>query len=638
MRIKPKRRLLSLLGFLFLSSTLLSATPNAVSSQSDYVQSLIHRARSKRLWDQRYWKILLQYRSGLFGTRSEIRNASFFLSKNGRRNPQAEMEATLRGFFLPPGKNPGDQAQCRFPARLAWLKKRLAIDLKKLPAVRCLRFDGWEQKLSASSATLIFASAYLDNPASMYGHTFLRLDQKGHDANEKLLDYAVNFSAITDTNNGVLFAIDGLTGVFPGRFSAMPYYLKVQEYNNLESRAIWEYDLSLNVAEVHRLTLFLWEMGRADFSYYFINKNCSYWVLVLLEAARPSLHLTDHWPLYTIPVDTVRDVLRHDLVAKEKYRPSQVSQALYERSLLKPDEIRVAAKLASKRGGWKTLHELPLKRQAAVLDTALDYLQYLNDYRRSRYESSAALTRRLLLARGNIPIVSPPLDIPAPAPPESGHETGRLSLNYGYEGGPLMEASWRPALHDLLDRTQGYVPGSELEMLNTRFGYDLQNYRAYLREMDLVKITSLTPANPWVLKPSWNLSAGWRTADELALNPTEAGYAGLSLGGGLTIKTDLLGGEMSYALIEVDGDLGGIFHGGYRLGGGPEIGTIISPVSWWSVQFEAAYLDYGLGDTRSYARAKVESAFDLSPRVSLRLFFQTFGPSREYFMGFQRYF
>ncbi|HVC08533.1 MAG TPA: DUF4105 domain-containing protein [Elusimicrobiota bacterium] len=189
--------------------------------------------------------------------------------------------------FSEEAKNPDEQAQCRFPARYAWLDSKLHFDPANLAPRACPLLDRWKQKLSAQSVSVVFASAYLDNPSSMYGHTFLLIHHAGRPADERLLDYAVNYAARADTANGVLFAIDGLAGVFPGRYSAMPYYLKVQEYSNLESRDLWEYRLNLSSATLGRLINHIWEMRSASFPYYFFNRNCSYELLPLLDAADP---------------------------------------------------------------------------------------------------------------------------------------------------------------------------------------------------------------------------------------------------------------------------------------------------------------------------------------------------------------
>ena len=73
----------------------------------------------------------------------------------------------------------------------------------------------------------------------------------------------------------------------------MPYYVKVQEYSNMESRDLWEYELTLSAAQVSRLVMHAWETRATHFDYYFFSRNCSYQLLALLEAADPDLHLIE---------------------------------------------------------------------------------------------------------------------------------------------------------------------------------------------------------------------------------------------------------------------------------------------------------------------------------------------------------
>src|SRR6185503_11289882 len=104
--------------------------------------------------------------------------------------------------------------------------------------------------------------------------------------------------------------LKGLTGGFPGRFYVMPYYVKVQEYSNIESRDLWEYQLALSPEQVRRLVMHAWETRSTHFDYFFFTRNCSYYLLTLLEAAAPELHLIDQFPGHVIPSDTVRAVLK----------------------------------------------------------------------------------------------------------------------------------------------------------------------------------------------------------------------------------------------------------------------------------------------------------------------------------------
>ncbi|MGT0149952.1 Lnb N-terminal periplasmic domain-containing protein [Vibrio metschnikovii] len=105
-----------------------------------------------------------------------------------------------------------------------------------------------------------------------------------------MVAFAINFAAEPEGNdNPALYAMKGLFGFYPGRFTVMPYYRKVREYNDIESRDIWEYPLNLTEQEVERVLLHLWEMQLAEFDYYFLDENCSYQLLALLELARDDL-------------------------------------------------------------------------------------------------------------------------------------------------------------------------------------------------------------------------------------------------------------------------------------------------------------------------------------------------------------
>ncbi len=158
----------------------------------------------------------------------------------------------------------------------------------------------------------------MNNPSSMFGHTLLRFDRAGQDEKTRLLSYAVNYGAVTGNDNGLLFAVYGLTGGYPGTYSVMPYYQLVRQYTDFENRDIWEYQLNLTPAEVRRLLEHLWELREQYADYYFFDENCSYQLLFLLDVARPGLRLADRFPVYAIPVDTVRAVVRQDdlLVAR----------------------------------------------------------------------------------------------------------------------------------------------------------------------------------------------------------------------------------------------------------------------------------------------------------------------------------
>ncbi len=148
----------------FLLAGLLLAVPAAADDTIPaYLAHLRQQARELRLAEQRERYLLLHYRANLFGGyTSEQDDPGFFLSPNGKTDPQAELDATLAEFFseelVGRSKQP---AQCAFVARYTWLKRELSFDDARLRPFKCDRFDAWFAGFDAEAVTLIFPSAYI---------------------------------------------------------------------------------------------------------------------------------------------------------------------------------------------------------------------------------------------------------------------------------------------------------------------------------------------------------------------------------------------------------------------------------------------------------------------------------------------
>ncbi|MFL5420768.1 MAG: DUF4105 domain-containing protein, partial [Myxococcales bacterium] len=300
-----------------------------------YLPELVAAAKSKSLAQERAWLRLGHWRAKLLGGwESEADGPALFLSPDGKHDPAAELEATLTGFFAATDPAPAgplanpllEHPQCRFPARFAWLAAAIPIDLARLPPRTCPRFDAFWKKVSARSAALVFSSYYLTSPASAFGHTFLRLGRGEVAATGErldLIDQAVDFAASADTSNAILYAFEGLFGFFHGEFSARPYFYKVREYADYESRDLWEYELSLDQRQLGMLVAHLWELGQTWFDYYYVTENCSYHILGALEAADPKLDLLSHVGVATLPADSVKALFANPgLVRAVRYRAS----------------------------------------------------------------------------------------------------------------------------------------------------------------------------------------------------------------------------------------------------------------------------------------------------------------------------
>ena len=65
----------------------------------------------------------------------------------------------------------------RFPARTDFLVEHLQLELS-LEHAACPALNRWLETINADKVTLVFPVGYLNNPASLFGHTFLRLDSR----------------------------------------------------------------------------------------------------------------------------------------------------------------------------------------------------------------------------------------------------------------------------------------------------------------------------------------------------------------------------------------------------------------------------------------------------------------------------
>jgi hypothetical protein len=624
-----------------------AAVPPAPAITPGPLAAALAQARARRLASGRAWQVLVHYRPGAFGGwKSEAEGLSFFLAgKRGRTDPDAELEATLTALFQTPAAAPEtEQPQCRFPARTAWLRGELGLDERALPARPCPAYQVWRDTMAAQAVTLVYATAYLNSPASLYGHTFLRLSRATGEGNP-LLDYAVNFAADVDTTNGFVYAIKGVSGGFPGRFTVLPYYVKVQEYSNMESRDLWEYELSLPQPTVDRLVAHTWELRSTQFGYFFFTRNCSYQLLTLLEAADPDLHLVDGFWARVIPADTVRVVLaQQGLVRRVQPRPAILSTLGRRKTQLSGDEVRVAERWAKLPAGGAPpeleMAALPKQRQALVIDAGYDYMRFREGLTKEATDDFKQREQAMLIARGKLGV---PPEVVAAKPtvdaPERGHRTLRLSAGGGFSNqvGSFERLSARGSIHDYLDPPGGYPEDSELEMAGVRARFDNESRRLRLDRLDALNILSLVPYDRWIRGVSWKLWAGAENARELGCDRPERDpqgwrclYGGLTTGGGLAARFGPRRSVLSWALIELDAGSGPAFATNhyYRAGGGGELG-LAGGAAFWRWEVGARYIYYPVGERGGVLRAQAGQAVRLGDGTALRLCMSSAGTDAE---------
>ena len=551
------------------------------------------------------------------GMHSQVDSPSFFNSPSGKRDPRAELEATLRSFFAEAAEG-DDHPQCRFAARRAWLDAELGFDVQRIPRRECRRYREWRTAIDASQLTLVFASAYVNNPGSMYGHTLLRVDAAGQDERTRLLAYTINFAAGTDETSGFVYALKGLFGGYPGVFSMLPYYLKVREYSDLENRDLWEYQLDLGREEIERVLAHTWELLPIQFDYFFFDENCAYHLLGLLQVARADLELTAQFPLWALPVDTVRVLAdQPGLVRQIVYRPSSATIIASRLAVLSPGERNLARDLGlgTQAPADPSLRSLPAERAAAVVEAGYDYLSYRRRTGESRVPDGGALAHELLLARNAVDAPSQAPQVQRGPRPDQGHRTSRFTAGAGQRDGEgFVELGLRPTYHDLLDDDAGYVGGAQIEFFHLRVRrYEGQDVR--IESFIPVGVSSLSPRDDFFQPRSWRMVAGWqRTFAKSGAEPLAPGVDG-GIGGAWAVTR----GTRLYAMLEGVVRVHSAFEDGYTAGGGALLGALAEPVPSWRIHLYARQLVSLLGERTDPGALVLEQRVTLQRDVALRL-------------------
>jgi hypothetical protein len=567
------------------------------------VESLIRRAAAEKLAADPEWRRLGHWEKSLLGgVESLAKGSEFFVARDGAHDPAAELAGTLRALFGQVPLTP-DQvkrniipAQCRFPARGLWLSRKLRFEPPPFPKGTCDRLLDYFRRLAPQSASIVFSSYYMNNPASAFGHTFLRIRRRDEGVlpeQRELLDTGIDYSALADTGNPVLYAVKGLFGLFRGEFHLFPYYYKVREYNDYESRDLWEYELSLDGEQLWMLAAHIFELGSAWFPYYYTRENCSYLLLAALEVASPSLHLVNEvkWPV--IPADTVKALFANPgLVRGVRYRPSAMTQLRTRIASMPGSEIDAVESLASDA-------DAPLKgfsqpEQIRIYDAAEDLIdvRYAKELIAQPDGKGGKLKQRVLERRARILLPSPELRIEPPLDkrPDLGHGSGRVDVAGGgsSDGGGFAAVGYRLTLHDLQDPPRGYPDLSQIQFFPAQLRFYPGSRSLQVEGIDFVDAISLHAISALDRSFSWRARLGSR---HLRDGGCDCLAGGAQIGTGATFS--VLGDRLAvYGLADFDTDFAPALQGLHAL---PALRAGIGP---------AAGLRLRLGDAVVLAEAE----------------------------------
>lgn len=529
------------------------------------------------------WLRLMHYVPKGKGFQSELNGKGFFLATDGRNNPLSELKANIDGFgqALSIGRlklHP----QCAFPERFRFLKE--ALNLSVAP-IECPAFKEFlAQYHGPTGVTLVFSTAYPNNPASSFGHTFLKINSS---RKNNLIDMGVNFAAyVPPSVNMILFMYHGVVGGYPGMWSMEPYFKKVNEYVNAESRDLWEYELNFSPEETVRLLAHLWELEvTSHFDYYFFDKNCSYQILRAIEAIKLDWNVSEH-VIYVIPGESTKDLNElPGAVRNVTFRPSLFHQAhLHYDALDRTGRKQVRALLKGH------LVENP---KVEVLDTALLSFLYLKAQKKHKWNAAdQARENQVLELRAKNPTLSTQLQLPETLKenrPDLGHDAYSLHISGGYldnevhNPGAMGRLKIRSAYHDLMASDVGFSRFSEIEFPWAEVEWHDQELR--LEELGFLHSTSLFPITYSDRRASWRVKWGFETErGDLCQNCL---IHAVEVAGGLAM------GSYSYRLYGLGLARAEVHHRlpqGYRGRPGFELGVLWNPLPKYKTRLAARRL------------------------------------------------
>ncbi|WP_213997685.1 DUF4105 domain-containing protein [Arsukibacterium sp.] len=463
------------------------------------------------------WQKLLVYGDN---GQSYITSDSFFFSENGAADPLAELLATLTAFATPVDPaNPDMHAQCKFPARYQWLKQQITTHNFDIEELSCPKFNQFNKQQNISSISVIFATGFLANPASYYGHLLLKLNTENVPTKHTdLQDTAINFGAdVPADENMALYVIKGIIGQYDASFTQQKYFYHAGNYRESELRDLWEYELALEQPDITLLLGHIWELLDADYRYYFFNRNCAFHMGDLLQLVLTS-KLADSQRLWMTPQSIMQNLSNVDfqgqpLVKTITYHPSRQSR-LYQRfSFLNQQQKDVVHNIVNKPedlAGFD-LSGFEIAEQHAIVDTLIDYFQFMRkeaagagDINNTHYKQAVLL--RYQLAPG--PAV---VDFDSASQPHLGRKPSYTSVQIVHNSAveSYGQIQLRPAYYDALDAEEGHVRFSALSMGELVLGFS--DSRFFLKDLSLVKIESIR-ANltglPGDRNYSWYLDVG----------------------------------------------------------------------------------------------------------------------------------
>ncbi len=548
------------------------------------------------------WLNLLYYKASGKKHSSLVTRKEFFTAVNGRHSPSAELESML-GLLRQVKPGSDTHVQCLFPARYQLLRQHFDLP----PPVDCTKFQLWYGRYAPTRLVLVYASQYVSNAASIFGHSFLLLPSE---ALPKAFWLTYNYAAdMPQGTSGLGYIYGGITGWFTGDYSIMPYFQRIHQYGSIENRDLWLYEIRLEPEELEFILHHLWELVHtASFPYFFFDENCAGILLRTFAATLPDLQSAHRLPVYVHPMEVIQQLASANRIASVDLVPSQGSVLSSRLQSLQPrdqQQVRLAIRDP----------DLPLGNPPPqVSETLIHYLTYMTLQNSGELPVEfKPLERAAHIERAKHS--DPPMEFPKEqALTQAPHLSHRSFMGYlgvsSLRQTTTADLSYRFAIHDRLDPDTGFLKYSSVEGAHVQLSATQKSL--WLKDLTIARIDNFQPYSSFDPKASWRAKAA--IVENLFTRSLADQYALGSVAYGL--GAELMPNVLWYGLISTDLNLGAnLSFPVWQLG--PEMGFM---GSWKTIR---AHLTYAAGwgpvegSHTEFARLQAGLGWHLHPRLTV---------------------
>ena len=541
------------------------------------------------------WQALFYYKNG----ESQIKDEAFFLGQS--QNIEEELAELRRALGSQSPQSQETDVRCRFPARVAWLAGHLNQNVEPVPSY-CRDYWNFASKVKGDQLSIVFPAEFYGNPASMFGHTFLKLSELGQ---PDLLSHGISYGADISDPVGLKYAFKGIFGFYQGYFSVDSYYKSLNLYNDMEDRDIWEFKLNINQDKVDFLVQHLWELREIAVDYYFFSTNCSSLLLDLLRVVEPQLDRNWGAGTFYFPLNLVYKLRDRGFISSVHYRPSMGQRLSYLSETL-TESTRES--LDSLEGEFQKEGRLRgnLQDEAMLYSywaEKANYEYYQGDlgqeeYSRRYFASIGALAK---MKSHKEAVIEPKYRV------IDGHYPKLLAVGMQDQGGSALSLRIRPAMHGEGDHPGGFKLGSILSIMDGRLKL-ASGESVKIDALKIIHLANWRNFDPILPKSSWEVKAGYESV-------LGAGYVHGLVGAAKSWRGELLSAILLGPRLDTDG---------------VELSPSMMAIIRFRARFSQLFLNLSHGLVAKDTQSTAEAAWRVSHRNGIKLSWQRLerGPER----------